>query len=217
MLVGNRMSSPVITVHLDTPMEDALNLMHRERVRRLPVVDSHGKLIGIVSERQLLKEHPSEATTLSIWEMRDMLRKVTIKKLMTPNVTTITEDATIEEAAKIMTEGGISGLPVMRGDKLVGMITEKDIFKLFLELMGSYEHGIRVTVQVPEKPGVLAKLSQKIFDIGGNIIALGNFLAEDSSSRKITFKIANVDQKTLETAILPLVEEITDIRESPAG
>jgi len=217
MLVGNRMSSPVITVHPDTPMEDALNLMHRERVKRLPVVDSHGKLIGIVSERQLLKEHPSEATTLSVWELREMLRKVTIKKLMTQNVTTVTENTTIEEAAKIMAEEGISGLPVMRQNKLVGMITEKDVFKIFLELMGSYEHGIRLTVQVPERPGVLAHLSQKIFDIGGNIIALGNFLTEDAESRRITFKVANVDQKTLEAAIIPLVDKITDIRESPAG
>ena len=173
MLVGNRMSSPVITVHPDTPMEEALNIMHRERVRRLPVVDSHGKLIGIVSERQLLKEHPSEATTLSIWEQREMLRKLTIKKLMTPNVFTVTEDTTFEEAAKIMAEEQISGLPVMRGNKLVGMITEKDVFKIFLELMGSYEHGIRMTVLVTEQPGILAHLSQKIFDIGGNIIALG--------------------------------------------
>jgi len=217
MLVGNRMSSPVITVHPDTPMEDALSLMHRERVKRLPVVDSHGKLIGIVSERQLLKEHPSEATTLSVWEMREMLRKVTIKKLMTQNVTTVTENTTIEEAAKIMAEEGISGLPVMRQNKLVGMITEKDVFKIFLELMGSYEHGIRLTVQVPERPGVLANLSKKIFDIGGNIIALGNFLTEDAESRRITFKVSNVDQKTLEAAILPLVDKITDIRESPAG
>ena len=100
MLVGNRMSSPVITVHPDTPMEEALNLMHRESVRRLPVVDNHGKLIGIVSERQLLKEHPSEATTLSVWEQREMLRKVTIKKIMTREVTTVTENTTIEEAAK---------------------------------------------------------------------------------------------------------------------
>ena len=217
MLVGNRMSSPVITVHPDTPMEEALNIMHRERVRRLPVVDSHGKLIGIVSERQLLKEHPSEATTLSIWEQRDMLRKLTIKKLMTPNVFTVTENTTFEEAAKIMAEEQISGLPVMRGSKLVGMITEKDVFKVFLELMGSYEHGIRMTVLVPEQPGVLAHLAQKILDIGGNIIALGTFLAEDSESRRITFKIANVDQKQLEDALTPMVVEITDIRESPAG
>ena len=217
MLVGNRMSSPVITVHPDTPMEEALNIMHHERVRRLPVVDNRGKLIGIVSERQLLKEHPSEATTLSIWEQRDMLRKITIKKLMTPNVFTVTEDTTFEEAAKIMAEEGISGLPVMRGDKLVGMITEKDVFKIFLELMGSYEHGIRLTILVADQPGVLAHLAQKIFDIGGNITALGTFLGEDSESRKMTFKISDVDKKTLEEAILPLVQRIEDIRESPAG
>lgn len=217
MLVGTRMSKPVITVHEDTSLEEALDLMQEQNVGRLPVVDAHGRLIGIVSERQLLREHPSEATTLSKWEQKSMMSKISIKKIMTRNVTTITENTTFEEAAKIMAQERISGLPVLDGDKVVGLVTQKDVFKVFMELMGAYEHGLRVTVLVTEKPGELARLTQKIFELGGNIIALGTFLGENTANRKITFKISGIDQTKLIEGITPLVEEIEDIREIPAA
>jgi acetoin utilization protein AcuB len=140
-------------------MKDALELMEREHVHRLPVVDKKGKLVGIISERELYKEYPSEATTLSVWELNYLLKEITIEKLMTRDVTTVTEDTPLEEAARIMVDKDFSGIPVVRDDKVVGMITETDLFKIFLEMLGALNPGVRLTVLMPETPGALMKVT----------------------------------------------------------
>ena len=104
MLVGERMSHPVITVNPDMPIQDALNLMQKEHVRRFPVVDKRGRLKGIVSEKDLLNASPSDVTSLSIWEMQHLLSKITIDEIMTCEVFTISEDSALEEAALIMAD-----------------------------------------------------------------------------------------------------------------
>src|SRR3990170_3638875 len=136
MIVGERMSHPVISVPPDMPIVDALNLMKREHIRRTPVIKD-GKLVGIVSDKDLLNASPSPATSLSVWEMNYLLSKITVKDVMTKDVLTVTEDTPIEEAARIMADNKIGGLPVMRGASVVGIITETDLFKLFLELLGA--------------------------------------------------------------------------------
>ena len=112
-----------------------------------------------------------------------------------------------------MADNKIGGLPVMRGDKVVGIITETDLFKLFLELFGARESGVRVTVLVPDVPGELAKLTKAIADAGGNIVALGTFAGEDPSTRAITIKVQGVDKDKLAEVLTPLAEKIEDIRE----
>ena len=147
MLVGERMKSPVITVRPDMPVVDALNLMRQEHIRRTPVVKD-GKLVGIVSEKDLLNASPSPATSLSIYEMNYLLSKIQVKEVMTKNVLTVTEDTPIEEAARIMADNKIGSMPVLRNDQMVGIITETDLFKLLLELMGAREVGVRVTALI---------------------------------------------------------------------
>ena len=213
MLVGERMSSPVITVQTDMPMPDALRLMHQERVRRFPVLNKRSKLAGIVSERDLLHASPSDASSLSIWEINYLLSKILVKEIMTRDVITITEDTPLEDAARIMADNKIGGLPIIRHGDLVGIITETDLFKVFLELLGARETGIRVAALVPNVPGELAKLTKTIFDIGGNIVALGTFLGETSENREVCMKVADVVATDLAEAIEPLVEKIVDIRE----
>ena len=212
MLVGERMSHPVITVQPHIPAQEALALMKKEKVSRFPVVDKRGHMIGLVSEVDLLNASPSEATSLSIWEINYLVSKITVEKVMSRQVVTITEDTPLEEAARIMADKQIGGLPVMRGDKVVGMITETDLFKIFLELLGAREPGVRLSVLVPNAPGELATLSKAIFEAGGNIMALGTFLGESSENREIVFKVDGVDPKTLEGVVLPFVEKIVDIR-----
>jgi acetoin utilization protein AcuB len=216
MLVGNRMSHPVITVYPDMLLQDALDLMHKERIRRLPVVDHRGKLIGIVSERVLLKAYPSDATSLSVWEMRSIMKKVTIEEFLTRQVITVTEDTPIEEAARIMTDNRISGLPVMRDDKLVGFITETDIFKIFLEVMGARDPGVRITAEAIKKPGVLASITKAVYELGGDITALGTFSGESSESAEILIKIDCIDSSKVVEAITPFVEKIMDVRGTPS-
>src|SRR5512139_3442225 len=153
MLVGERMSRPVITISPEMPIVDALELMKRDRIRRTPVVHD-GKLVGIVSDKDLLNASPSPATTLSVWEMNYLLSKITVKDVMTKKVLSVTEDTPIEEAARIMADNKIGGMPVLNKEgKVVGIITETDLFKIFLELMGARENGVRATIIIQEKPG----------------------------------------------------------------
>lgn len=211
MLVGERMSHPVISISPDMPIVDALNMMKRERIRRTPVV-REGKLIGIVSDKDLLNASPSPATSLSVWEMNYLLSKITVRDVMTKEVLTVTEDTPIEQAARIMSDNKIGGLPVMRGERVVGIITETDLFKIFLEIMGAREMGIRVTALMHEERGQLAKLTQTIANEGGNIIALGTFSGEDPSNRTITFKVSDLELERVRSITEPLVERLIDIR-----
>jgi acetoin utilization protein AcuB len=213
MLVGERMSYPVITVPLNMPINEALTLMKRERIRRTPVLKD-GKLAGIVSIPDILNASPSPATSLSIWEMNYLLSKITVKDVMTKDVLTITDNTPIEEAARIMADSKVGGLPVLRDDKLVGIITETDLFKIFLELLGAREQGVRVTVLVENKPGQLARLTQAISSIGGDFLAFGFILGDDPSNRMLTFKVAGLDEEQVKSQISPIVQEILDIRRS---
>jgi acetoin utilization protein AcuB len=216
MLVGERMSKPVITIRPETPMPEALDLMHKEHIRRLPVVNKRGELVGIITEADLLKASPSEATSLSIYEVTYLLSKLTIDRIMTRQVITTTENVPVEEAARIMADHHFSGLPVMRGKTMVGIITETNLFRIFLELLGARRAGIRVTVSLPDKPGELAGLTKTIQNLGGNIIALGTFMGESPSQGLVTFKVEGVKMDELKKAIQPLVDQIIDIRATTA-
>jgi acetoin utilization protein AcuB len=213
MLVGKRMTQPVITINPDMPIQDALNLMKKEGVRRFPVIDKKGELVGIVAESDLLNASPSDVSSLSVFELTYLLSKIKIDGIMTKNVITVSEDMPIEEAARIMADKKIGGLPVMRDNKVVGMITETDLFKTFLELLGARTPGIRLTVLVKDVPGKLLELTQAICKVNGNIISVSTFLGESARTGRITFKIENVDLNTLKKAIEPYVEHIEDIRE----
>ena len=123
MLVGERMSRPPITIGPEMSIHDAVALFKKERIRRAPIIKG-GKLVGIVSEKDLLNASPSPATTLSVWEMNYLLSKLTVAEVMTKNVITVAEDTPIEEAARIMADNKIGGLPVVKGTRVVGIITE---------------------------------------------------------------------------------------------
>lgn len=213
MFVKERMSYPVISIHPKMPMQDALDLMHKERIRRLPVVDRDGKLVGIVSERDLLHASPSDATSLSVWEIASLLSKVTVDQIMTSEVITISEDTPIEEAALIMADNKIGGLPVVRNGEVVGIITETNLFRVFLELLGARDAGVRLATLVTNVPGELAKLTKTIHELGGNIVALGTFLGESTKNREITLKVEGVTPLALREAIEPIVDQVLDIRE----
>ncbi|MBE7555000.1 MAG: CBS domain-containing protein [Anaerolineales bacterium] len=211
MLVNERMSHPVITVSPDTPIMEALRLMESEHIRRAPVVKD-GKLVGIVAQKDLLNASPSPVTSLSVWEIHDLVSKITVKRVMTSKVITIQEDTPLEEAARLMADHKIGGLPVLHGDKIIGIITETDIFKTFLELLGAREKGVRLSVLMANRPGEIAKVSQAIFEIGGNIVALGAIAGDDLSTSLVTFKVVGPSQEQLKATIEPLVERLKDIR-----
>ena len=212
MLVGERMTRPVITVRPEMPIQEALKMMHTEHIRRAPVVDERGRLVGVVSERDLLHASPSEATSLSIWEVHYLLSKITVERVMAKKVVTVAEDTPIEETARIMADNKIGGLPVLRGTEVVGIVTETDLFKVFLELLGAREAGVRLSALVADQPGELAKLTSAIFKAGGNILALGTFLGEGTENRMVTAKVEGIDQAGQRRIVEPVVERIVDLR-----
>jgi acetoin utilization protein AcuB len=214
MLVKDRMSYPVITVSPKTTLWDAHRLIQKEHVRRFPVINKRGHLMGIVSASDLLNASPSPATSLSVYEVNCLLSKITVKKVMTTEVITISEDTPLEEAARRMADNKIGGLPVIRDHEVVGIVTETDLFKILLELSGARGPGVSLTCLVPNMPEQLAQLTKAIFEVGGNILALGTFLGKSSENREIALKVDGITPQSLESVVEPFTEKILDIRKS---
>lgn len=214
MLISEFMTPNPITVQIDTKVPDALRLMKEKNVRRLPVLDKDGLLVGIVSDKDLLYASPSPATTLAVWELPDLLSRIKVKHVMTKNVITVSPKTTVEEAARILADNKIGGLPVLAGSELVGIVTETDLFKLFLELLGGRRPGVRVAVSVNNAKGTLAAITSAIFDAGGNIVGLGvNEMADGDDMWEIVFKVQDADADTLVEAIRPHVTEVLNVRQ----
>jgi acetoin utilization protein AcuB len=214
MFVRDRMSTPAITIIPDTPFEDALKLMRDHRFRRLPVVDKKGKLVGIVSERDLLYASPSSATSLSVWEVHYLLSKLQVRGVMTTDVITTTPDTPLEDAAYLMAEHKIGGLPVVDAERrVVGVITETDVFKTFVEMFAGGRPGLRLALEVPERKGVLLELSKTIFDMGGSIMSVGSFYGDVAGERGLVVKVRDVDKGQLVGALESLGDHVVDARD----
>jgi acetoin utilization protein AcuB len=193
---------------------EALAQMKKERIRRMPVIDKHGHLIGIVSEKDLLLASPSPATSLSVWEITYLVSKIKIQDVMTKKIITVHEDTPLEDAARIMVDNKIGGLPVVNADNaVIGIITETDLFKTFLELLGARKKGVRVTTTVFDKKGQLAKITQAVADAGGDIVALVE-IPGTASNYEVMLKVADVPKDKLVEILKPLVVEIKDVREN---
>ncbi|PWH14904.1 MAG: hypothetical protein DDG58_12240 [Ardenticatenia bacterium] len=213
MLVRERMTKHVLTVKPNAPVDETLRRMRLEKVRRFPVVDNEGRLVGIVSERDLLYAAPSPATSLSVYELHYLYSRIKVEQVMTRDVVTVNHDDPIEEAARLMVDHRIGGLPVMREGEMVGIITETDIFKAFMEMLGARDQGVRITVSCQDKRGELAAITSAIARLGGNIVSLSTFWGEDAVTSYITMKVSDVDKELLINEIKPLVIEVVDVRE----
>ena len=213
MLVANRMSRPVITVRPDLPVQEALELMRKEHVRRFPVVDAGGELVGIVSETDLLNASPSDATSLNVWEINYLMSKITVARVMSKDVITVSEDTPIEMAARLMADRKIGGLPVLRDGQVVGIITETDLFRIFTELLGARTRGLRLTAQVVDRPGRLAEMANAISATGADIVALVTFSGENPANATVVVKLTDVDKDVLAKAVAPVVVKIDDLRD----
>lgn len=174
MLVKHRMTVNPVTVEESMHVWEASEIMRKYKVRRLPVM--HGdQLVGIVTEMDLLKVSPSSATTLSVFELHYLLSKLKVNEAMARNPITVTPDTTLEEAALIMREREIGGLPVLENGQLVGIITETDVFDAFIDLMGLRKTGTRLTIDFEDRIGVIAEISEVIREFGVNINSMAIF------------------------------------------
>lgn len=197
MLVVERMTRTPLTIAGETTVEKALSILAKHNKRHLPVLDADEDLVGIVSEKDLLRAHLDEP----------------VAKVMTQDVITVTEYTALEDAARTMADRRISSLPVMRDGKMVGIITEADLFQIFLELLGAREEGVRLTMLVPEERGILASLTSEIAHMGGNIIALSTFQGQDPTNRMVTVKVSDAPREKLVAIMEALGMEIVDVRE----
>jgi acetoin utilization protein AcuB len=204
------MSHPVITAAPDLQITKAHELMAHEKIGQLPVV-KNGKLVGIVSKNDISKAYPSSVTSLAVWEIASLLEKIKVKDVMIKKVRTVTEDTLIEEAARIMVDGEISSLPVMRGAELVGIITQADLFNIMMEMLGARRPGVHFSVLISPQPGTMAKITRAIYEKGGDLTALSVFEGDSSSNFMLSAKVDGIEQKTLQKLIKPLVISLLEI------
>ena len=214
MLIRQIMTQKPITIRPNISVSDALDLMHEKKVHRLLVVDRGGKLVGIVSEADLLYASPSPVPSLNVWEIHSLLAKLTVEKVMTREVISVSEDTPIEEAAQTMLEKNIGGLPVLRGKALVGIVTETDLFKVFVSMLGGYRPGVRVSASISGAKGTFAKICTAIFTAGGDIVGLGfdDLSKAPEEGWKMIIKVQDMEKDKLEAVLKPVVRRIEDVR-----
>ncbi|RLC63716.1 MAG: hypothetical protein DRI80_03225 [Chloroflexota bacterium] len=213
MLVKERMTLHPLTMEPTASITEAHRYMKENHIRHLPIVDSKGKMVGLVTRETLMQAMPSSVTTLSIWEMNYALNKVKVRDVMVRDIITVEEDMPIEQAARIMTENKIGCLPVMRNGSLVGIITDTDMLSTLMELMGARQAGVRITLQAPDVPGALAKITAAIAEQGGDIAACGTYPAEEALKFNVVLRVRHVSQGDLVARLRELEEvEVLDVR-----
>jgi CBS-domain-containing membrane protein len=212
MIVKDVMSRNPIYVAPETSLTEAKALMVKKNISKLPVIDKNGRLAGIITKNDLAKAGPSEATTLDMYEISYLLTKLTVEKIMTKKVVTVTESEVVEEAARIMVDNQIGCLPVMKEDIMVGIVTESDLFHLFTDMFGARHSGVRATLNTDDKPGQLARIAEKIASLKGNIVSVVTRECRDPGNRRITIKATGITIKQMEAILAECNGTVEDIR-----
>jgi acetoin utilization protein AcuB len=179
MYVRQFMTSQVFTVGPEESIADTMALMREKTIDKLPVIDK-GKLIGFVTDGDLREVSPSPATTLSIFELNYLIAKTPIREIAVKKVVTCHPDTQIEEAALLMREKKISGLPVLDEGKLVGIITATDILDAFLDILGFRSPGQRVIIEAKDQSGVMLDLALTIKQFDVNIASFAVYHLRDN-------------------------------------
>ncbi len=210
MLVRDWMTPNPTTIAPDTPVLDAIKLLKERGYRRLPVVDD-GNLVGIVTDKDLKDAMPSKATTLSVWELNYLLAKLTVAEVMAKPVITVEADEPLEEAALLMEEYHIGGLPVVEKGDLVGIITITDVLRAFIEVMGLREGGLRITLDVEDKPGALERLGAAVKP--SNIVSVATAGRRDGK-RVVVIRVTGEGIDTVVDRLKASGERVLDVRET---
>jgi acetoin utilization protein AcuB len=197
--------SPVTTT-IDTPVTEVIQLLDDNHFRRLPVLDMGGKLIGMITDKELQRAMPSQATSLSAHELNYILNKTKVGDILPKRkLVTIDADEHLEEAALLLRNHKIGAVPVMKSGRLVGIITETAIFFSFIDIMGLREPGYRMDVYIPGNPtGILGRIATIIGDNGGNISHVTADV-NDKTMAKITLRFNR------EAAVETIVNELKTI------
>lgn len=214
MFVRDRMSSPAVTITADRSLQEALDLMHQHQFRRLPVVDEQGRLVGIVSERDLLSASPPPPRLVDGLELNDLLARLQAREVMTQEVISVTADAFIEDAARLMAENRVGGLPVVDEDRqVVGVITETDVFRAFIELYQAGHAGLYVTMKVQKRSGLMVQLSKAILGMGDDVVGISFSYDEASGNHRLVVKAREVEKDRVVALLRSLGCQVIDIHE----
>ena len=198
MRVYERMTPHPVVTGLDTPVVEAMQLISENNFRRMPVVDKNNNLVGIITEKELQKAMPSQATSLSAHELNYILMKTKVGDILPKRkLITIEADELLEEAPVLMRNHKIGAIPVTKNGALVGIITETNIFDAFIDIMGLKVPGFRITATVKgNPPGILGKIATIISQCGGNISHVTVRVSEKEQSA-MTFRVnreADIDK-----------------------
>ena len=199
MPVQDWMSKDLVTVDADTSIMKASRIMKQNEIQHLPVL-SQGRLVGIVSDRDLKEATPSKATTLDIHEMYHLLDTITVKSLMPKKIFTITPGETVEKAAAVMLKHHISALPVVDpGGTLAGIITKGDIFRAFVSISGIYQGPLAMGLELPDQPGSIKTVTDIIRTHGGRIASiLTGYEGAPEGSRQVFIRAKDIkDEQAL--------------------
>ena len=198
MLVKNWMSEKVITIDIKDSMQDAIRLLKQHDIRMLPVMKK-GKLVGIITDRDLKRASASDATTLEVHELLYLLSEIKVKNIMTKDPVTVPFDYTIEETAEILLEKKISGAPVVDSKgRLVGTITQTDIFKAIISLTGVGKRGIQFGLQVEDRPGSIKEVADVIRKYGGRMASiLSSYEGVPAGYRKVYIRMYGIERPKL--------------------
>lgn len=202
MKVKDRMSKNVVTISMDGSINEAFRLMKEKNIRRLPVMDKD-RLAGIITLSDLNKAAPSQATTLSIFELNYLLAKTRVKDIFSPEkeLHTVSPEDYIEAAAKLMLAQQVSGLPVVDEGRLVGIITETDLFRALIDILGVKRPHTRIDALIADGPGGLAGITGIMAARGINIINTVMYYEPTLDKYKIQLRIEELDYG-------PVVEEL---------
>jgi len=205
MLVTNWMSKNIITVDENDSMQDAMKLLKEHDIRMLPVVKK-GKLVGIVTDRDLKRASASDATTLEIHELFYLLTRIKVKDIMTKVVITVPPDFTVEETALVLQKNKISGAPVVDSKgKLVGTITQTDLFRVLISLTGVAKGGIQFGLQIEDRPGSIKEVADIIRKFGGRMVSiLSSYDQVPDGYRKVYIRMRSIERSELQKLIQEL-------------
>lgn len=212
MIIKDVMTHNPICVSEKTTINEAMQIMQKNKFGKLPVVDGSQRLVGIITKNDINKASPSDATTLDKYEINSLLSKLTCGKIMTKEVISVTENEVIEDAAKLMIDKEIGCVPVVKNDVVTGIVTESDLFSIFTDMLGAGYNGVRVNFHMENKPGKLAAFLEAVSKENGNIISVATRQSEKAGCRRVTVKATDVSQEKVKEILEGCGAEIIDLR-----
>ncbi len=210
MLVKEWMTTEPITVTPETSVMKASQVMKENNIRRLPVVDADGKPVGIISDRDLKEASPSKATTLDVHELYYLLSELQVKDIMTKNLITVSPNTTVEKVAVIMLENKITGLPVVDEGRVVGMLSQGDVFRVLTSITGIYRGGILFAFKLEDRPGSIKEVADVIRKHGGRMVSiLSSYEMVEEGARRVSIRIMDLPEEKFNALRKELEGEFT--------